>query len=197
MVLLTHCQVEAESFDWLDYLVNIAPIVIGLAALIFSWYQLKSAERQKKEESKREEIYKKLNCFYGPYIQLRKKSYLLYQKFQKKYREQDQNFSTLKYLLDGKTFENNEKCLLSEIINLGTECEKLIHENAGLIDDDVLRNDLIPRASTHYLLLRLAHEGNLTGDIENFVDSSFPIEIDSKLEERKTFLENELKKLNT
>ena len=127
----------------------------------------------------------------------RKKSYILYQKIQKKYRKKDENFSTLRYLLDGKTFKDNEKCLLNEIINLGTVCEKLIHENAGLIDDDELRNDLIPRASTHYLLLRLAYAGNLKGDTENFVDSSFPTEIDSKLEERKKDLENQLKILNS
>ncbi|MEM6734567.1 MAG: hypothetical protein AAF620_00735 [Bacteroidota bacterium] len=197
MVLLIQGQAEVENFDWLDYLINISPIIIGILALIFSWYQLKSSERQKKEENQRNEIYKKLNNFYGPYIQLRKKSFILYQKFQKKYREKDPNFSTLKYLLKGKDFEDNEKALLKEIIDLGRESEKLIHENAGLIDDDDLRNDLIPKASTHYLLLRLAYEGSLSGDTENFIDSSFPIEIDAKLEQRKTDLENYLKKLNS
>ena len=128
---------------------------------------------------------------------MRKKSYILYQKFQKKYRAKDANFSTLRYLLNGETFEENENALLKEIINLGTACEKLIHENAGLIDDNDLRNNLIPRASTHYLLLRLAYEGSLTGDIENFIDSSFPVEIDAKLEARKTELEAQLNKLNT
>ena len=196
MVLLILCQAEADSFDWLDYLINIAPIAIGLGALFFSWYQLKSIEKQKKDENRRNEIYKKLNSFYGPYIHLRKKSYILYQKFQKKYRAQDPNFSTLKYLLKGETFDENEKALLKEIIDLGTTCEKLIHANAGLIDDEDLRSNLIPRASTHYLLIRLAYEGSLKGDMDNFIDSSFPVEIDAKLEKRKLELETQLRELN-
>src|SRR6056297_722008 len=118
MVLLIQCQSEASSFDWMSFAKDIAPIVIGFAALFFSWYQLSSSERQKKEENKRNEIYKKLNDFYGPYIQLRKKSYILYQKFQKKYRTKDSNFSTLKYLLKGESFDENEKALLKEIINI-------------------------------------------------------------------------------
>tara|TARA_R110000744_G_scaffold349525_1_gene455179 strand:- start:61 stop:654 length:594 start_codon:yes stop_codon:yes gene_type:complete len=197
MVLLIQCQNEASAFDWMAFAKDIAPIVIGFAALFFSWYQLKSSETQKKNENRRNEIYKKLNDFYGPYIQLRKKSHILYQKFQKKYRAKDVNFSTLRYLLKGQSFDENENALLKAIIDIGTKCEDLIQKNAGLIDDDDLRNNLIPKASTHYLLLRLAYEGNLKGDIENFLDSSFPKEIDAKLEDRKIQLENELNKLNS
>ena len=194
---LIHCQAEASSsFDWLTFLKDIAPIAIGLLAILISWLQIKSSERQRKEEHLREDINRKLNDFYGPYIQLRKKSQILYLKFKKRYIENDSDFSTLKYLLKGHQFEANEKALLEEIINIGLKCEKLIHENAGLIDDPILKNDLIPRASTHYLLLRLAYQGNLSGDMDNFIDSTFPSDIDLKLEKRKNELENWLTKLN-
>ncbi len=193
MVLLIECR---SSFDLREFIINAAPIIIGVAALWFSYFQLKHADKQKRNENRRNEIYKKLNDFYGPYIHLRKKSQILYEKFQIRYREKDPNFSTLKYLLKGHKFKKNEKALLEEIIEIGNKSEKLIHENAGLIDTNELRNDLIPRASTHYLLLRLAYKGNLTGDIHNFPASSFPNEIDSKLAERKAELKNQLKKLN-
>lgn len=198
MELLIQClnNKEVNSFDFWDYIIKISPIVIGVGALFFSWYQIQSSEKQKKEENQRNEIYKKLNNFYGPYIHLRKKSFILYQKFQKTYRREDPNFSTLRYLLKGHIFKDNEKTLLKEIINLGSECEELIHKNAGLIDDDDLRNDLIPKASTHYLLLRLAFNGSLFGNTKDFTDLSFPTEIDEKLNTRKTELENQLKKLN-
>lgn len=184
------------SFDLSAFLIKYSPIIIGFGALLISVYQIRRSEKQKKDENKRSEIYKKLNDFYGPFIHLRKKSDILYSKFQKNYRTLDPNFSTLKYLLKGHQFKNNEKALLEEIINLGAECEKLIHSKAGLIDDDLLRNDLIPKASTHYLLLRLAYNGNLSGDMDNFIDSSFPNEIDAQLEDRKKELESVLNKLN-
>ncbi len=179
-----------------NYLLQIAPILIGVGALGLSFYQINRSERLKKDESKRDEIYKKLNNFYGPYYQLRRKSNILYKKFRNSYKESDPSFSTLKYLLNGYEFKDNEKSILEEIIAIGEQSEKLIQDNAGLIDDDELRNDLIPKASTHYLLLRMAYNGKILGDIENFKDSTFPRQIDAKLIERKNQLENDLNKLN-
>lgn len=194
---LIHCPTEASSsFDWLTFLKDIAPIAIGLLAILISWLQIKSSERQRKEEHQREDINKRINDFYGPYIQLRKKSHILYLKFRRRYIEKDPEFSTLKYLLRGHKFKDNEKALLEEIITIGSKCESLIHEMAGYIDDDELKNNLIPKASTHYLLLRLAYQGHLTGDMENFIDSTFPKEIDSKLEKRIAELEDELVEIN-
>ena len=82
----------------------------------------------KKEEEERKEIYKKLNEFYGPLLQLRLKSNALYEKFAASYKSQNQNFKTLVYLLDGNKFTGNDDALLKEIISIGEQCEKLIHE---------------------------------------------------------------------
>jgi len=136
-----------------------------------------------------------LDEFYGPFYQLRKKSNLIYEKFREKYNS-DPDFSTLTYLLDGKKFSANEEELLKEIIKIGEECEKLIHSKAGLIDDQNLRTNVIPRASTHFLILRLAHNGNLVGDVIKFKSHVFPKELDGLIEKRRGELEKQLTLLN-
>lgn len=194
MVLSIHCDSNLEmGWNWLG---DLAPSVVALMALFFSFYQLWLNSKLKKKEIRRGEIYKKLNEFYGPFAHLRKKSDILYNKFQEDYRKKDPHFSTLRYLLKGHKFSPNENSLLEEIIKIGAECESLIYEKSGLIDDEILSKDLIPKASTHYLLLRLAYNGGLNGDITKYADSTFPIQIDVELARRKRELEHELKMLS-
>jgi hypothetical protein len=208
MVLL-HCNYEATqtSFDAIKFLQDLGPVIVSAIALIASFILTrKTLDVQKEQTQKtldaqkdieaRLLIGKKLDEFYGPLLQLRKKSNLLYKKFSDKHRETDSNFSTLTYLLQGKIFSGNDKILLEEILNLGEESEKLIHAKAGLIDDTELRQNLIPRATTHFLILRLAYKGVLTGDSENLKDLTFPKQLDEKLEARKKQLETDLANLN-
>lgn len=208
MVLL-HCNIEAvnTSFDTVKFIQDLGPVIISAFALLVSYLLTKKTLEVQKEQTQttldaekdkeaRLLIGKKLDEFYGPILQLRKKSHLLYKKFSEKYRAEDPNFTTLTYLLNGKMFQGNDKKLLDEIINLGKECETLIHAKAGLIDDTELRQTLIPRATTHFLILRIAAYGALNGEAENFKDLTFPYELDDKLEARKKQLEMELKNLN-
>lgn len=204
MVLL---QCNCSSFSVTKFIQDLGPVIISAIALIVSYILTKrtlaAQEKQtkmtfdaQKDTEARQEIYKKLNEFYGPLLQLRKKSNLLYEKFSNSHRAADSNFATLTYLLEGKTFSGNDKTLLEEIIRLGEESEKLIHAKAGLIDDTELRQNLIPQATTHYLILRLAYKGALIGDAVNFKDLTFPRELDNKLEARKKQLETDLENLN-
>lgn len=192
--LCCNCFIEKKSdFDFLIFLQDIGPVIISAIALAVTYFiTIKTLNSQKKAEE-RALINKKLNDFYGPLLQLRMKSKNLYLKFNKKFKEKDENFSTLKYLLNGKKFSGNDLILLEQIVDIGKQCENLIHTNAGLIDDSTLRLDLIPKATTHFLLLRLAFEGKLVGDVENYDDLTFPKELDNNLETRKKQLENELK----
>lgn len=195
------------SFDGTKFIQDLGPVIISAIALIVSAYltnqtlkaqkaQIKMTLDGQKQTEARQEIYKKLNEFYGPLLQLREESYQLYQKFSKNYRTSDPDFATLSYLLDGKKFIGNDKILLEEILNLGIKCENLIHSKAGLIDDTELRTVLIPRATNHFLLLRLAYNGILEGESMKYRDLTFPKELDKKLEERKRQLEEDLKELN-
>lgn len=208
MVLL-HCNSEITdtTFDAIKFIQDLGPVIISVIALITSYILTKKTLDVQKEQTQktldaqkdieaRLLIAKKLDEFYGPLLQLRMKSNLLYKKFSEKHRVKDSTFATLTYLLQGKTFIGNDKILLEEIINLGEESEKLIHSKAGLIDDTELRQTLIPRATTHFLILRLAYRGALIGDAENFKDLTFPIELDDKLEARKKQLELDLANLN-
>lgn len=189
--------------DQSNIFVDLIPSIVALAAIAFSIYQLYINYKQNKKEKRRNEIYKKLNGFYGPFLHLRKKSYLLYQKFQKEYRDQDPDFRTLKYLLDGYEFPEDKKVILKEIIKIGKECEDLIYSQSGLIDDDIIDNststsfkDLLSRASTHYLILKLAFDKGLNGNSETFEDLTFPRELDDALKYKEKSLKDELKKLN-
>lgn len=174
---------------------SILSALAAIIALVVSYRNTINTLNAKKQEDDKKEIQKRLDEFYGPFYQLRMKSNLLYQKFRENYNS-DPDFSTLTYILDEKKFTKNEEELLKEIIKIGEECEKLIHAKAGLIDDFNLRTNVIPRASTHFLILRLAHAGSLKGDVQKFRSHVFPKELDQLLEKRRGELEIELKKIS-
>lgn len=200
VLFFKYCKLLTNS-EKNNLLVDILPSIVALAAVLFSIYQLFINYRQNRKEKRRIEIYKKLNGFYGPFQHLRKKSFLLYQKFQKEYREDDSNFSTLQYLLNGFDFPKDKRVILREIINIGKQCEELIYKQSGLIDDDKIDNDtsfkdLLSKASTHYLILKLAFEKSLNSDAESFKDLTFPRELDDELKKKEMALKDELDKLN-
>lgn len=206
--------------NWTNFWVSIGSIVVSIIVILVSYFNtratLRSSNkniertlaanrentemtlRSKRIEEKKNEIYKKLNEFYGPFYQLRSKSQLLYNKFVQKYKSEQtttEHFRTLTYLLEGGVVEGNEKILLDEIIKIGEKCEALIHDKAGLIDDEDLRIKWLPMASTHYLILRLAYKGQLHGEAEKFKLHTFPMEIDALIEKRIKELQKELEEL--
>ena len=199
LICCSHFCEELNSinqFDFWTFIKDIGPILIGLTSILASILIVRMTMKSAKDEAKRKQIYKKLSEFYGPFLDLRKKSHLLYERFQKDYRNENPNFSTLKYLLDGSTFTGNDKELLSEIIKIGEKCENLIHSKAGLIDDEELRTNVLPMVTTHYLILRLAFEGKLEGEKDRFNDLSFPKIVDELIEKRIISLQTELHELN-
>lgn len=197
MVLL-HCigpTEEVSKIDWPTVLASWAGVIVGIAAVIAGYLQSERSYKEKKIEEKRALISRRLDEFYGPIIQLREKSNKLYDKFRKKHFDNDPNFATLTYLLNNFQFEQNDQVILKEIIDIGTQTEKLIHDKAGLIDDNELRDTLLPKATTHFLLIRLAFNGALTGNSDDFKDLTFPRDLDAKLRNRKDSLEKELRSL--
>ncbi len=182
-----------SSHDWGTIISSSGAVLVGVLAIWFSYRQFKKTLDAKKEEERRQDTYQKLNEFYGPLLQLRKKSNLLYEKFRAYYISSNPNFSTLTYLLAGNTIsDGNQKVLLDEIIKLGEACEKLIHEKSGLIDDDILRNTTIPKVTTHFLILRLAYKNALQGDVGQYQDLIFPRDFDTQIENRVKALEASL-----
>lgn len=183
---------QSSSISWPTVIASLGAVATGIVAIIYSNYQSKRNLIELRLKEKREGIQRKLDEFYGPLLQLRKKSNLIYEKFKKQHFDEDPKFATLTYLLDGKKFTGNDDILLKEIIEIGKLCENLIHEKAGLIDDSHLRTEIIPRATTHFLVLRLAYQGALKGETEKFRNMTFPRELDTLLEKRQQELENQL-----
>lgn len=186
-----------SSIDWPTIISSAGAIIVGVLALWFSHKQTEITLEAKKQDEERAQIRKKLDELYGPLLQLRMKSNLLYQKFSESFRASDQNFSTLIYLLNGHVFTGNDAVLLNAIIEIGKKTEDLIHEKAGLIDDTNLRTVVLPRAITHFLILRLAYQRALVGDTVKFRNLTFPKDLDTLLENRKKILEDRLDKLNS
>jgi hypothetical protein len=222
MILIECVQTSTKPFDVINFIASIGSILVSIIVIItgycFNKRALKTSEMNtrktlltssqntdktiasKRIEERKSEIYKKLNEFYQPLFEYRQKSTLLYLKFKEKFvvvgpDESASAFRTLTYLLNRNEFTGNEKALLEEIINIGKLCEDLIHKKAGLIDDDSLRKDWLPRLTTHLLILRMAYQKKLSGEPEKFIDLAFPLGIDELIEERIKVLQQELKEL--
>jgi hypothetical protein len=141
--------------------------------------------------ARRDEIYKKLNEFYGPFMQLRKKSLFLHERF-----KNGKDFRTLTQLLEGVKYDGNDKVILDEILRLGKECEDLIEKKAGLIDEPELRSKHLPNATRHFFIIRNAAAGIISGEVDRFKNDTFPRDIDDIVKSRIDSLQEELKDIN-
>jgi hypothetical protein len=189
------CNIVKDTKDWTPLIASIGSILIGILVIIFGYYFNMKALNSRKTEDEIISIRKKLDEFYGPLLHLRKKSFILYEKFKKDYIEKDKNFRTLIYLIDGNEFYGNEKIILENIISIDEKCANLIHKKAGLVDDAELRDVLLPKATAHFLLMKLAFDGKLRGHSSYFTDLTFPRDLDEKLRQKKDQLESKLKSL--
>jgi hypothetical protein len=200
------------------------PLIIAAISLAFNvWNNIRELNYKKKvlQEDrivdKRKEIGKKLNEFYGPFLQNAKKSTTVYRALTKNRKD----FRLLDYLLDnskdkGEKIDPNDNILINEIVEIGKQQQDLIKEKAGLIDDPVLSNyyidvkaktdleiqrrdlqniGLIPRANAHYRILELAHEHKLSGDAQRYEDYRFPRDLVPELERRISELQQQMEKL--
>lgn len=172
---------------------TVGSLLIGLTGIGATIYINLKVIKQRNREDEKKEIYKKLNDFYGPFIQLRNKSQELYKIFR------DNNMGeapTLKLLLRGEKLSENDRIILEEIIQIGEKCEDLILNKAGLVDDDIFRQDVLPRAATHFFIIRMAYDEFLKGETDRFLEYKFPNELDEWLEGKTEELQNKLKILN-
>lgn len=202
---------SSSTANWWDYLIDFGPILIAIIGMWFSYEQFKKSLSQshdqfkksfnnnllqKSIEDRRNEIYKKLNEFYGPLLQLRKQSQRLYEIFRKNYYPKDENFRSLDYLLKGHKFNPTEKNLLIEIIAIGKQCEDLIYSKSGLIDNEKLRYEILPKFTSHVRVLRMVSNNEIKGNPSEFESYRFPRELDDCLQEQINRLRNELVELN-
>ena len=117
---------------WGPILVGLAAIVVSLIINVILVFTQKSQNRRQnafnerqlslsKSKEERDDILKRLNTFYGPFIELRAQSKLLYSKFEdelvKKSAGTGKRFRTLRHILEGKTFTTQEENLLKQILD--------------------------------------------------------------------------------
>lgn len=151
-----------------------------------------------RSEEEREEIYRKLDTFYGPFKELRTQSKILYRKFaiglRQEAKQQGRRFRTLEHLLQGKQFTGQDAEILTEILRLGKESLTLIETRSGVVDKVELQ-ELLGMAATHIRVLQLASEGKLTGPPDLFADLVFPRQVDSAIESAILRLQDKLREL--
>lgn len=178
-IICSDLQSESSKILQPAVIAAIIAAVVTIPGILLSLYTLKN----QRLKSERDEIYKKLNSFYGPIRLQLKTSKALYDVFAASVNKRTgvTDFRTLPFILDGKEFSKTEKTLLMQILNIGKNIEKIIEKNAGLIDSDDLHNEMI-KLGTHLRIIREAYNGNYTvGDDkeELLEDKTFPDIIDS------------------
>ncbi len=177
-----------------------AGVVFLVGILTFLYNRASLAESKRKE--RRGSITKKLNEFYGP-LNSYLKITVAFNDLLKK--NKPQNFRTLIHLLNpSRTYENNQtidwsesdKKIIAEIIDIEKKIEELVNSKSGLIDDSE-QADLLAKAITHFRILRLAYNGEISGGVERFESYVYPRELDTSVEKKIKALKEELDKIST
>jgi hypothetical protein len=182
-----------------DFLKDYGPTIlgfggtfVGILTLILAYWYNDRLLRQKQHEEERNDIYAKLNGFYGPFRQLLGVSKDLFDQFTY---SKPAGFRTLIALIEGETFRGNDKALLEQILVVTGSIDKLILEKSGLVNDLELHS-LLSKASTHFQLMRLAYEGRLHGEPDRFERYIFPRELAGKIDTHINGLQDRLKQLD-
>ena len=185
-----------------QFIKDIGPTLTGLMgsmvaviALVVGYLTNRALYTLQRSKEERDEIYKKLNSFYGPFLQLRSESLLLYKKFAVAHKEADPHFRTLTYLLAGGIFSGNDAVLLRQILTINNQLQLLLLAQGGLIDRSDVREEL-GSLGMHIRVLSLACDGELSGAAVLFEDSTFPRNLDEILSVEVNRLKGRLNELN-
>jgi hypothetical protein len=175
-----------------DPVKDYGPVFVAVVSLFLAYLYNRKILHSNNVNEERKDIHTRLNEFYGPLRQLLGVSRDLYGRF--RYSKPD-NFRTLIVLLEGHIFEGNDKALLEQILKVTRAIDQLILKKSGLVDNLEL-HALLSKASTHFRLMRLAYEGQLSGDIERFQDHIFPLELAERIDAQIEGLQSRLNDLN-
>ena len=163
---------------------------------------------------KRNSIEKKLSEFYIPLRHYLEQSKTMFKIFLK---DKPEGFRTLTYLLNPQQVYGNQKekvildkndsALLQKIIDVGLKIEDLINNKGFLIGSDtefvdryipgegyqhiVYENELtlISLLVSHILTIRMAFNGDISGQVQKFESFVFPNEINSRVNKKIQELE--------
>ena len=156
--------------------------IVALGAILVTQLSNRRSTIQKSNEDEQATIQLKLNTFYGPYLQISNTNELLARELRS---HQPVNFRTLLLMLDPgwrTTLTKTDQAIVDEIIRNDAALDTLLREKAGLVDNAV--QPYLWRASAHFRIIQLAHEGKLDADgmgRERFDLYVYPRQLDSVL----------------
>jgi len=161
----------------------IAAIIAGAVAFVTSvvtaiinvWYYRRQL-RQKDTEQEIKRIQHLLDTFYGPFKTLKKTNTNLERLLKLKQTEEGPvraEWRTLKRLLDGHKFTENEKVLIETIIMVDGQLDDLIGRCSGLITDPELQDE-VNTFRAHYRVIKAAYDGKLHNEFWRFQDYVYP-----------------------
>jgi hypothetical protein len=182
---------------WTFWVPVVGPIISGLLAALGVLLSLRFAERsskrtieaarqtneasiwQKANETELKELISKLDSFYGPFMQMSQANYLMIEEFRSR---QPVGFRTLPKVFDPAwlaTLSTGDRKIVAEVCQKAADLETFIAEKAGHVDGQLL--PYLARASAHFRILYLAHQGLLGEDPNNFLRYVYPKQLDAVL----------------
>ena len=202
-------QVKETPNLTLTVLIQIAPFLITAIISIFTC--LSSSKLNKKISDDNHKLTKEINLkninekkiqleeqklqeFYYPFYILLKKDHSLFKLFAKE-EKKNNNFSTLIWLLQGYEFSDNDKEILSEIINVNNSLNNLILSKGGYVENKNLQSQL-SQLSTHFTIINLAYNGLIKNDTNKYKNIVFPDSITSSIESEIKNIESNINNLS-
>ncbi len=161
-------------------LVSVAATFIALLSAAFAYVTARASLFQKLNEDELREIQIKLDSFYGPLVQMLQADHLLAQDLRS--RQTDKSYRLLIKLFDKKwvaSLSPGDRALVREVCHRGRRLEEFIREHGGMVDYVLI--PYFARASAHFRILDLAHEGELGDDATPFVRYVYPTQLDPVL----------------
>lgn len=176
--------------------VVIAAIIGAIVSLPGFLLNYQNAKLQRRK-SEKDEVYKKLNSFYGPIrlqLKMSKEFYILFSSSIKQRLGLDE-LRTLPYILNGNQLNKTEETLLKQILEVGKAIKTIIDNNAGLIDSDNLHQEMV-QLGTHLRIIREAYEGgySIGSDKLTLLETKTFPDIEKNVDDMFWKLKDELKK---
>ncbi|MCB2194406.1 MAG: hypothetical protein KQH79_01015 [Bacteroidetes bacterium] len=168
-----------ENIEWLDILKVIISIITVVLAIIGVIY---GNDLISKKRDLRKSYEDRINTFHRPILQAFTTSKMLKDVLEKLIKNKPSDFRTLPYLIEKEgNIAPSEKKVIEEIVSVGKEIENLINENAGLILDNNLREE-VGILSRHLRIFRFVAQNSKEYDSNEFKEFVYPREVNEMIE---------------
>lgn len=169
-------------------------IVVAIVNLLVLNRNQRKQLQQNENRLEVDSISKQLTDFYYPYTILAKENTALYRVFSEPHLKANPDFRTLIELLNDKAFSPNDSAFIKKIIENDKKLNDLISLKGYLVNDEALK-DLLVRSSTHYSIISMAFDKEVTGEAERFVSYVHPNEVFERVEKERISLEKRIEAL--